>query len=116
MTASLNKTDIHGIALEAFGKYLESLGYSGYLYSMVPTPYVTERGILLARGTFYGPEPFHQESRALEDETHYSCFLVQDTQFPTVLTLEVKHEGARLASYRVEKNGLYLLDGDLPHV
>lgn len=114
--AELAKVDIQTAALEAFGKYLESLGYSGYMYSLVPMPYITDRGILLARGTFYGPEPFHQESRNVEDETHYSCFLVQDTNFSKVITLEVKHEGAKIASFRVESDGLYLLDGELPHI
>lgn len=102
-------------ALDAFAEHVEELGYTDFDVSFIAHPYVTNRGILLAEGSFIGPNPFEHESRAPEDRDTFSFIVVEDEDVDVIL-IEVKHESARLASFKILGDGIEPLDGELPHV
>lgn len=102
-------------ALDDLAGKVEALGYTNFDFEFVETPYETNRGQLYAKGGFVGPSPFGQESRAPEDESCYSFSVLEDNDTGDFV-IEVKHESALIALYKISESGLDLIDGELPHV
>lgn len=113
--APYNEAVNNGIT--ALEKYIEERGYTDFEFELVGTPYETNRGIVWAKGSFVGPNPFGKESRAPEDLSTYSFIVVEDVNYAEqVMTIEVKHESAIIASFKIDGGDIQLLDGDIPHV
>lgn len=92
----------------------KDLGYSDFTVEIVPTPYITKEGTLLARGSFRGPSPFAKESRSPDDISDFHFLVVEDENGKTIL--QIDHETARIATFEMTNDGLKGIDGDLPHV
>jgi hypothetical protein len=102
-------------ALSAFEEHVADLGYTDFDVEFVETPYETNRGRLYAKGTFVGPSCFADKSRAPEDMSSYSFHVLEDPETGDFV-IEVKHESAFIASFKITHNTVDLLDGELPEV
>jgi len=102
-------------AIDKFGEVIEGLGYTDFEFEMVETPFETNRGVLLAKGTFKGPSPFGKESRAPKDISEFAINIAYDEKLDSAY-IEVKHEAALIATYQIKEDGIELIDGDIPHV
>lgn len=112
----LSRKEFLDVVIEKFENYVHDLGYDNFTSEKMPVPYVTNRGKLHVKGSFEGPYPYATESRNVEDVSTYSFFLVEDTEYTGLFTIEVKHFSAILAMFKITSRGIYLIDGDLPPV
>ena len=98
-----------------FGEWIDELGYTEYAFEMIDTPRITDRGLLRARGSFIGPRPYHDDDRPVEDECKFTFFICEDTVYENLLVIDVKLDGAIIAKFKIMPDGIYRLDGELPH-
>jgi len=111
----LAKKDLLEVTGEKFGKYVTELGYTNYQYEIIPTPHMSNRGLLHSRGSFTGPGPYKDTSRPVEDEYSYSFFVLEDPNYKNLLILEVKLDSAMIAKFKILPAGIYSVEGSLPH-
>lgn len=102
-------------ALDKMGTEVEKLGYTDFDFELIDVPFDTNRGKLLAKGTFRGPSPFAEKSRAPEDLSEFSFNVLFDEKLDATF-IEVKHESALIATYQIEGSGISLIEGEIPHV
>jgi len=109
-----NKHITHTI--DKFEDYLLNLGYENVTHDILPVSYITNRGRLFAKGEFSGPSPYNKETRNVEDVSSYTYFIVGDLDYEDVISIEVKHFSAIIATFKIMPDGVYTLDGELPSV
>jgi len=119
MKKALAKKDMISKVLRATGdkfrEWVTELGYMEFDYEIIDTPRITNRGLLRARGSFIGPRPYHDDDRPVEDECKFTLFITEDTVYKNLLVIDVKLDGAIIAQFKILPDGIYRLDGELPH-
>jgi len=106
------------LGLEQLEILVDSLGYENFQSEIIGTPYDTDRGVLYARGSFSGPPippaSEDRDSRSPYAVSEYSYIIVKSEEEKFII--EVKHESANIARFKIDSKDISLLNGELPHV
>lgn len=110
-------TDKHILlGLEKLELLVDDLGYEDFQSEIIDTPYDTDRGKLYAKGSFSGPPVSDdKDSRSPYSVSEYTYIIVRNHKSDEFV-IEVKHESANIARFRIDSDDISVLNGDLPHV